>query len=95
MKILEELWYGNIAPSDRTIPRGSQLHRLGELVVRHEDELSPLLSDKAKEVYEKLQDCQSELHELTACDIFCIGFRLGAKITYEVMDAFQLPSVDD
>lgn len=95
MKILEELWYGNIAPSERFIQRGSQIHKLGELVLRHEDELAPLLSDKAKEVYEKIQDCQAELNELNACEIFCIGFRLGAKITYEVMDAFHVPSVDD
>jgi|GEM_PF-5423593 len=32
MKILEELWYGNIVPNDRDVPKNSRLNKLGELV---------------------------------------------------------------
>ena len=63
MKILEELWYGIFAPNDRDVPKGSRLHKLGALVVRHEENLMPMLSEQAKEVYEKLRDCQSELND--------------------------------
>ena len=95
MKTLEELWYGNINPNERNLKPGSRLHKLGALIIRHEETLMPLLSEQAKEVYEKLRDCQSELHGLNECEAFCIGFRLGARIAYEAMEGNDIPSIDD
>ena len=95
MKILEELWYGNVLPNDRDVRRGSRPHKLGTLIIRHEEDLLPLLSGQAKEVFNKLKDCQSELNSLNECEAFCIGFRLGARITYETMDGHDIPSIDD
>ena len=95
MKILEELWYGNVSPNERDVVKGSRLHRLGALVIRNEEDLMPLLSEKVKEVYEKLRDCQSELNNLNECEAFCIGFRLGARIAYETMEGSDIPSIDD
>ena len=45
-----------------------------------------LLSEKAKEVLEKLRDNQSELNDLNECEVFVCGFRLGARIMLEVLD---------
>ena len=95
MKILEELWYGNINPNERDVKPGSRLHKLGALIVRHEENLLPMLSEQAKDIYEKLWDCQSELHGINECEAFCIGFRLGARITYEAMEGNDIPSIDD
>lgn len=87
MEILEELWYGNVTPGERDAPPGSRTHKLGEFILRHEEELLPLLSEQAKEIYEKFRDCQSELHGLTECEAFCSGFTLGTKIMQEVMES--------
>ena len=74
MKILEELWYGNVLA----------------------EELMPLLSVQAKTVYEKIRENRQELNNLNECEAFCLGFRLGARITYEVMDGTSdVPSIDD
>ena len=35
MKILEELWYGNVAPNERDMERGSPTWELARLVSRH------------------------------------------------------------
>jgi len=70
MKILEELWYGNINPNERDVKLGSRLHKLGALIVRHEETLMPLLSEQAKEIYEKLRDYHSELHGTNECEAF-------------------------
>lgn len=86
MRILEELWYGNIAPSERSVEKGSPMWELGCLIVRNEEELAPLLSEKAKEVLEKLMDNQTELHSIRECEVFVRGFRLGARIMLEVLD---------
>ena len=50
MKILEELWYGNVTPGERSVEKGSRLWNLGRLILQNEEELAPLLSVKAKEV---------------------------------------------
>ena len=60
MKILEELWYGNISPNERDMAAKSKLQTLGRLILRNEEELNPLLSEKAKEVFDKLRDNQAE-----------------------------------
>ena len=86
MKILEELWYGNIAPSERSIDKGNPMENLVRLIVRNEEELAPLLSENAKEVLEKLMDNQSELHSIRECEVFISGFRLGARSMLEVLD---------
>lgn len=95
MKILEELWYGNVTPNARDVEGGSRQQKLGSLVIHNEQGLMPLLSEKAKEVYEKIRENQTELNDLNECEAFCIGFRLGARIAYEVMDGMDIPSIDD
>ena len=86
MKILEELWYGNVAPGERSVEKGGRLWHLGRLILQNEEELAPLLSERAKEVLEKLRDNQSELNDLNECEVFVCGFRLGARIMLEVLD---------
>lgn len=74
MKILEELWYGNVTPGERSVEKGGHLWNLGRLILQNEEELAPLLSEKAKEVLEKLRDNQSELNDLNECEVFvCSG----------------------
>ena len=86
MKILEELWYGNILPHERDAATKGRLQHLGRLIVRNEEELDPLLSEKAKEVFEKLMENQADRTRLNECEAFVYGFRLGAKVMLEVMD---------
>ena len=86
MKILEELWYGNVTPGERSVEKGGRLWNLGRLILQNEEELKPLLSEKATEVLEKLMDNQSEPHSIRECEVFICGFRLGARIMLEVLD---------
>ena len=86
MKILEKLWCGNILPHEWDVEPKSRLRHLGKLIVCNEEELDPLLSEKAKEVFEKLKENQAARTCLNECEIFMDGFRLGARIMLEVMD---------
>ena len=56
MRILEELWYGNITTQDRNIPPNSQISKLIRLIARNEEKLVSLLSDEAKIEFEKMKD---------------------------------------
>ena len=84
MKILDEIWYGNI-PRDRSYGSGSRLGKLNSLILRYEEELQQLISEKAKEIRAKQQEYELERGSLLELDAFKTGFCLGARITMEVM----------
>ena len=58
MTTLEDLWYGNIRPTERTIQRGSELDNLLKLLCQNEDDLMQGFTDKQKERFEKFKYCQ-------------------------------------
>ena len=95
MKILEELWYGRINPSQRTQPDDKSISELTEQIVEKEDELAALLSDEAKEILEQIREKQLDLSTSNEKKAFVSGFKLGARIILEVMDETDSPSIDD
>lgn len=86
MKILEELWYGNVTPGEWYADKDSRIWNLDRLIQQNKEKLEPLLSERAKEVLEKLWENQSELNDLNESEVFICGFRLGARIMLEVLD---------
>lgn len=85
MRALQELWFGNIKPGENKLPPDSEQCELVSLIVRHEETLFPMLSEKSKDIYEKLRECKAELSSLVECEAFISGFRLGARIMLEVI----------
>ena len=94
MKILEELWYGRINPSQRTQPDDKSAAELTEQIVEKEDELAALLSDEAKEILDQMRDKQLDMSTLNERKAFISGFRLGARIMLETIDGSDTPSAD-
>ena len=89
MTTLEDLWYGNIRPTERTIQRGSELDNLLKLLCQNEDDLMRGLSEKQKETFEKFKDCTSELSCITEREAFSSGFILATRIMVEVMQGLE------
>ena len=87
MKLLEELWYGNVKPTEKRLPSNSEQYELVNLIARHEETILPMMSEQARKTYEKLQECKSELSSLVECEAFVTGFQIGAKIMLEVMES--------
>ena len=85
MSILEDLWYGNIAPWERPFKKNSAYAELLALVVRHQESLLGRLNDEGKEIFEKFADCTTEMHDLTEREAFIKGFVIGTRIIIEVM----------
>ncbi len=54
MEILEDLYYGNIAPFERTVRRSKEYNKLMELLVRHEGILNAGLTDEQKEILKNI-----------------------------------------
>ena len=83
--ILEELWYGNICQNTECRPVKKEVRTLMGYIANHHDELQATLSDKQKETLAKLDDCYSELTDISEREIFVYAFRLGARIMLETM----------
>ena len=84
-RMLEELWYGNIDPSNDCYASSKETKELMGYIADHHRALSETLTDKQKELLERLDDCSTELSEHTERDLFVYAFRLGARIAFEIM----------
>ena len=61
MKVIKELWLGNLRPSEQKLSPESELYKLTKRIARREEAILPLLSDTARKVYTELRESQSEL----------------------------------
>ena len=95
MTTLENLYYGNIAPHEYEVERGSEYDVTAKLVIRHEQKLSATLTDQQKIILEKIKDNQTELMKikdnqtelmnLGERDAFVRGFSLAVRLMVEAM----------
>lgn len=83
MRMIEDLFYGNICTCEKSLTRGGEYSHLLELTVKNEEKFSILLSPQQKEVYEKVKDCKTDMNNLLEKEAFIDGFRLGLKLMAE------------
>ena len=83
MKILDELWYGNISPFEQCTWGDKRLKELLKLVSRNREELCGMLTDKQKETLEKFEECMNEMYSISERDAFAYGVRLGVRLMAE------------
>ena len=85
MSVLEDLWYGNIAPWEREIKRSGEYSDALERIVQLETELHARLNDEEKEILERFVNCTNEMCCISEREMFVQGFMLGAKLIIEVI----------
>ena len=85
MQVLEDLYMGDIRPSERNFKKGSQYAKALNDAVKAGDTLIGSLTEKQKEQFEAYMTAQREVNVLTDCETFCYAFRLGAKIMMDVL----------
>ena len=85
MYILEELWNGNVAPADRVIRTGSQYAQLQKQLVAAEEDFRKELSPEGKAAYDTFCRKQAELSEISECDCFIRGVRVGARLLLDIV----------
>lgn len=81
--IIEELFYGNIIPSERSFLRTGEYAHILQLVAQNEEKLTETLTEAQKETFEKFKDGTSELNGMTEVTAFTLGFKLGMRLTAE------------
>ena len=85
MKLLEELWCGNIEPTDFDADAGCDYKEAIRLITRNEEKLQATMTDEQKELFSRYMDCVREHQAMAGCLLFQNSFRLGARIMLEVM----------
>ena len=93
MQVLEDLYMGDIHPSERSFKKGSQYSRALNDIVKAGDALLGTLTEKQKEQYEAYMTAQREENVLTDCETFICAFRLGAKIMMDVLTDGQMREI--
>ena len=86
MKILEELWYNGLRPSEIKRETNIQYSKQLNIIEENREKLCSTLSEEEREIFEKILGSQAELSCMDNCEIFSIGFRMGARMMLEVLD---------
>ena len=95
MRMIEELFDGNIQPCERPVRDGSPLQKLASLVMKNNDALLTLLDEAQQARFERYKEIQNELAAQLEREAFTEGFCNGARLIFEVMDHTEIPSIDD
>ena len=85
MKILEELWYGNIEPTDYDADAGKEYKEVLRLISKNEEKLQASFTEEQEELFSRYTDAVREYQTMAECLLFQNSFRLGARIMLEVM----------
>ena len=93
MLILEDLYLGDVRPSERSFKRNSQYAKALDETVKAGNALTASLSDEQKTFFEEYMTAQREVNILTNCETFCYGFKVGAKIMMDVLTEGQMREI--
>ncbi len=85
MKVIEELWYGNLKMCEREVPKDSPLRQSMNHVYRSEEQLAETLNEDQRKLLETLMDNHMTLTADLERDAFTTGLRLGARMMMEIL----------
>ena len=83
--ILEELWYGNIIPTEHSVGRNKSIKGLLNLMSKNRDALETTLTESQKELLTKYDDVVNEMYGNIEKEAFFYGFNIGGRIMIEVL----------
>ncbi len=85
MSALEELYNGNISPSEKFLKDGGEYKAINQKLTKYIDELMLHLNNEEKQLCEKIEDNIYKLSYISEKECFIEGFRLGAQIMWEIL----------
>lgn len=85
MTILEDLYYGNIQPWEKSIKKGSAYQKTDKQLSKYLDELMASLDQDQKTLCEKIADKICDLGDISEKERFMEGFCIGAQIMWEIV----------
>ena len=86
MKLLEEFWYDNIEPTDYDASAYKEYKKALRLITKNEEKLQATMTDEQKELFSRYTDAALEYQSIVKCLLFHNSFRLGARMTVDIME---------
>lgn len=86
MSILEELYHGNINPSELHIKKGSEYQKVSKQFAEKAEKLLVSLNKEEAALFESILDDHTSLSYISEKDRFAEGFRIGALLMWEIMN---------
>lgn len=80
---IEEFYYGNIEPQQCTSELTQKVKKSLSELAGKEEKLTSLLADKEKELFTDYVASYIKFSSICNADSFTVGFRLGARFTYD------------
>lgn len=85
MTILEELYYGNLNPTDIVTLPNNQTDSMLVLVDRNKKKLEEVIDNEQRKALDKYVESSTELSVLVECEAFIKGFSLATKILAQAL----------
>jgi len=83
MKLLENMWYGNVHPVEEFLERNKEYKNLLRIAAKDQERLNDALSPEQAELFEKYASAIREMNATAEIEAFSCGFRLGVKLMIE------------
>ena len=91
---IEEFYYGNLDPQARTTKENKTVQKQMEVLMLKEDFLTENLAGESKKKLLDFCNAWSVVNGESNLDSFIMGFRLGAKFTYDAFVNENVPFQD-
>ena len=92
--ILEDLYYGNLSPSQRTVRPGSRVKNMMQKQSELESKLNESFTEEQWANFEQYLTVTADLLDANCLDNFITGFRLGARFAHEIFIGTDAPFAD-
>ena len=92
--ILEDLYYGNLSPSQRAVRPGSKTQKLMQKQSDLDTKLKKSFTEEQWEIFEQYLSVSADILDANCLDSFITGFRLGAQFAHETFIGTDAPFAD-
>ena len=89
MFVLQELWRGNITPSERFVRSGSEYKKIAGKLSDEMDRLMEAISPEARKQLENIGNLRADMTVLANEDVFIYAFRMGARLMLDVLGEYK------
>lgn len=89
--ILEDLYYGNLSPCQRTVRPDSRVKKLMQKQSDLEAKLKESFTEEQRTNFEQYLSVTADLLDANTLDSFITGFRLGARFAHEIFVGTDAP----
>ena len=89
--ILEDLYYGNLTPCQRTVRPDSRVKKLMQKQSELESKMNGSFTEEQQANFEQYLSLCADLLDANCLDSFITGFRLGARFTNEIFVGTDAP----